>query len=865
MTLSAHAWACAVLQVLGEVPVVEFRILGALNLLGPGGRELTPVLAQPKRVALLAYLAAATPRRPHRRDSLVALFWPELDQEHARAALRQALHGLRHALGDRVLVTRGDEDIGLDEAQIRCDVIDFERAAEAGRLADALELYRGDLLEGFFIRSAPQFEQWLEDERARLKTVALRGATVLAEQCEGRGGLIESAQWARRALRIAPLDEPALRRLMKTLDRLGDRAGALEAYETFAKRLTTELEADPAPETLALAGAVRERVATLSSDAELPPVETAAELLKVAGDSRHRLRWLGPVLAVLSVAVVVAAVGRRARERTPLNPKRVLVVPFANHTGDSTLDPLGNLAADWITHGLALTGVLEIAAPGALVLGGTTSAADRPRRAGHEAADVRTLSLASGSGLAVSGAMYRRDDRIEFDAQITDEGRGRILHSLEPVLGRPEEPRPALTILRERIMAVLAEAVDVRLRDLPVAGQPPRYDAYLAFSTGVEIFYGGRQARAALPYFHGAAALDSTYALPLIWAAWAHSGTALDQCDSTLSIASRLSGMRLTRLERMQIDRVIARCRGDLPTAYALGRALTEAVPRSELMWEQLARDALDANRPREAVTILERLHPDSGALSGRAGYYNWLTNAHHLLGEHDRELEAAQRARRRFPRNLATLRMELLALAALGRGREVTERFDEIKTLPPDPIRLPAPVMREVALDLAAHGDSIAARVALARALAWHASRPRTEQAQEAMRFERAETYYAAGYADSASAIAADLARAHPKNEQYAGLVGVLAAQRGDRSEAARLDRLLVTLERPLGRGQAFYWRACIAALLGERDTAVDLLARALDAGYVYQVRFLDAHVEPSFVALRGYPRFQELLRPKG
>ncbi len=845
--------------------MVEFRILGALNLLGAGGRELTSVLAQPKRVALLAYLAAATPRRPHRRDSLVALFWPELDQEHARAALRQALHGLRHALGDRVLVTRGDEDIGLDEAQIRCDVIDFERAAEAGRLADALELYRGDLLEGFFIRSAPEFEQWLEDERARLKTVALRGATVLAEQCEGRGGLIESAQWARRALRIAPLDEPALRRLMKTLDRLGDRAGALEAYETFAKRLTTELEADPAPETLALAGAVRERVATLSSDPELPPVETAAELLKVAGDSRHRLGWLGAVLAVLSVAVVVAAVGRHARERTPLNPKRVLVVPFANHTGDSALDPLGNLAADWITHGLALTGVLEIAAPGALVLGGTTSAADRPRRAGHEATDVRTLSLASGSGLAVSGAMYRRDHRIEFDAQITDEGRGRILHSLEPVLGRPEEPRPALTILRERIMAVLAEAVDVRLRDLPVAGQPPRYDAYLAFSTGVEIFYGGRQARAALPYFQGAAALDSTYALPLIWAAWAHSGTALDQCDSTLSIASRLRGMRLTRLERMQIDRVMARCRGDLPTAYALGRALTEAVPRSELMQEQLARDALDADRPREAVTILERLHPDSGALSGRAGYYNWLTNAYHLLGEHDRELEAAQRARRRFPRNLATLRMELLALAALGRGREVTERFDEIKTLPPDPIRLPAPVMREVALDLAAHGDSVAARVALARALAWYASRPKTEQAQEAMRFERAETYYAAGYADSARSIAADLARAHPKNEQYAGLVGVLAAQRGDRSEAARLDRLLVTLERPLGRGQALYWRACIAALLGERDTAVDLLARALDAGYVYQVRFLDAHVEPSFVALRGYPRFQELLRPKG
>jgi len=308
--------------------------------------------------------------------------------------------------------------------------------------------------------------------------------------------------------------------------------------------------------------------------------------------------------------------------------------------------------------------------------------------------------------------MYRRDHRIEFAAQITDEASGRILHTLEPVLGDPQEPRPALAILRERIMAALAAAVDSRLGALAsTGGQPPRYDAYLAFSTGVETLYPGRDARAALPYFQRAVALDSTYALPLIWAAWAHSGTALDQCDSTALIARRLASMHLTRLEQMQIDRVMARCRGDLAAAYALGRALTEAVPHSELMWEQFARDALDFDRPREAVTILERLHPDSGALDGRAGYYNWLTNAYHLLGEHDRELEAAQRAQRRFPRNLATLRMELLALAGLGHGREVKERLDEINALPPDPIRLPAPVMREIALDLAAHGDSAAAR----------------------------------------------------------------------------------------------------------------------------------------------------------
>src|SRR5256886_3703568 len=138
------------------------------------------------------------------------------------------------------------------------------------------------------------------------------------------------------------------------------------------------------------------------------------------------------------------------------------------------------------------------------------------------------------------------------------------------------------------------------------------------------------------------------------------------------------------------IDRVMARCRGDLAAAYALGRALTEAVPHSELMWEQFARDALDFDRPREAVTILERLHPDSGALDGRAGYYNWLTNAYHLLGEHDRELEAAQRAQRRFPRNLATLRMELLALAGPRDRRGGEEGLRENNPPPPDPKSTP-------------------------------------------------------------------------------------------------------------------------------------------------------------------------------
>src|SRR2546422_5235740 len=102
--------------------MIEFRLLGALPLTDAEGREVTALPPRPRRLALLASLAAATPRGLHRRDTLLALFWPELDQDHARAALRQALHVLRGALGTDAVVTRGDEEIGLDPSHVWCDI-----------------------------------------------------------------------------------------------------------------------------------------------------------------------------------------------------------------------------------------------------------------------------------------------------------------------------------------------------------------------------------------------------------------------------------------------------------------------------------------------------------------------------------------------------------------------------------------------------------------------------------------------------------------------------------------------------------------------------------------------------------------------
>ena len=240
--------------------MIRLSILGAVDIRGSDDREFRTVLAQPKRLALLAYLAAATPRAFHTRDTLLALLWPDLNEEHARAALRQALYMLRGALGESVLVTCGDGVIGLDHARCWCDVTAFDRAMAVGNRAEALTLYGGELLAGFHVSGALEFERWLDGERARLASCAATAASALADCEERRGDLIGALEWARRLLVLDPDDERGVRRVVSLLDRLGDRMAALRVYREFARRIAADYAMAPAPETEALILAIRSPV-----------------------------------------------------------------------------------------------------------------------------------------------------------------------------------------------------------------------------------------------------------------------------------------------------------------------------------------------------------------------------------------------------------------------------------------------------------------------------------------------------------------------------------------------------------------------------------------------------------------------------
>jgi len=300
--------------------MIELSMLGRLSLTGADGREVRGLLGQPRRLALLAYLAAASPQGFHRRDTLLALFWPELDQEHARAALRQALHVVRDALGGDAVTSRGDEEIGLDFAQVSCDVAAFESALRNGQLEEALDLYRGALLKGFFISDAPEFERWLETERARLQQAAAGAARALAERYESVNDLTTAVRWTRRSIELAPSDEGLVRRLIALLDRQGDRAGALEAYEVFVRRVAAEYEAEPAAETRALVAAVRARVRAEPAAAP-PEVDSRPHQRPPSKRRPGRLAMRVGLSAAAALALLVgfSVAGQRGRlhPRTP--------------------------------------------------------------------------------------------------------------------------------------------------------------------------------------------------------------------------------------------------------------------------------------------------------------------------------------------------------------------------------------------------------------------------------------------------------------------------------------------------------------------------------------------------------------------
>jgi DNA-binding SARP family transcriptional activator/CheY-like chemotaxis protein len=225
------------------------EVLGRFQGRLSSGRPLQ--VRSAKAQALLAFLACS-PERVAERQTLSSLLWGRTSGTQAKHSLRQALLGLRAALGADAAWLAGDvRGVSLDDARWSSDVWDFERLArrnDVTGLRRATALYRGDLLEGF----GPQNEaidRWLLAERERLHELAVGCHARLLRLLELQGQIDEAIAVAMRLLALEPLDAEARRALMRLYESQGRLGTAVRHYENHLRLLDAELRVRPDAET----------------------------------------------------------------------------------------------------------------------------------------------------------------------------------------------------------------------------------------------------------------------------------------------------------------------------------------------------------------------------------------------------------------------------------------------------------------------------------------------------------------------------------------------------------------------------------------------------------------------------------------
>ena len=221
--------------------MLELRLLGHPQI-QQNGTELTN-LKKGKPLALFAYLAVT--KRAHSRSVLAGLLWGDMSESTARKNLTKALGVLRPHLEEYLTIT--PQTIAFDgDSDYWLDVEDFEAKIDDGaipHLQEAVQLYEEDFLAGFYVRSAPEFEEWVSAQQSHLQEACLQALQTLVAHFfeQGQTNWKQAIDYASRLLQLEPWHEGTHRQLMRLLALSGQRGAALAQYETCRTVLAEEL------------------------------------------------------------------------------------------------------------------------------------------------------------------------------------------------------------------------------------------------------------------------------------------------------------------------------------------------------------------------------------------------------------------------------------------------------------------------------------------------------------------------------------------------------------------------------------------------------------------------------------------------
>ena len=571
------------------------------------------------------------------------------------------------------------------------------------------------------------------------------------------------------------------------------------------------------------------------------------------------------IVGAAGVLVIAGALAVYFKSLGPhYDPKRIIIANFEDQTGDKSHEVLGRIVADWITQGVSRAGIADVVdVPPGKSAPGTPEENERLRAAAREAE----------AGTLVSGAYFLQGKSLSFHARVSDMSNGKLIKALDPVSASVEEPMKAIEFMRQKILGALAEMSDFRERPvLDFLGQPPTYEAYKEYAAGQEAFFRGDFSRA-IEFWLRAAALDPNFKRPVLKAALIYFNLRPYAAGEKLVEEVEKTKEALSPSDLLEFYYLKACYQGDLAGRLRITREMASRLKGISIyQWGLLA---VINNRPREAVKALSMVDPEGIWMKDWPQYWSILTFAYHMLGRHRTELKQARRGRRQFPESMIILICELRALSTLGRIEEIERLLDQSLNVNlkspwfPDPTYNHARVLNEVSPALRVHGFRQGSLRIADRAVRWMQERPDEEKTRKDYRDILGQTYYCSEKWPESRVIYEGLSKEDPENPSYLRMLGALAARRGDREEALRISKKLDEIKRPFLWGSTSYYRACIASLLGEKETAVRLLREAISQGAspdrLHIISETRAYEDMDLEPLRDYPPFKELIRPKG
>ena len=648
--------------------------------------EARPLPVQPKRLALLAYLAASGPGIFHRRDELLALLWPELGTEEARRALRQALHYLRRQVGETCILTRSDDQVALAPGGIESDLADLQRFVAEERDAEALVLFRGPFLDAVHVpETSEEFEEWILRTRTRLTELAARAAWRLSEKLESSGELESAAQAARRAHELSPRDEAGLRRLLGVLVRMGDHTGALDAYEKFALHMPQHYRGSLSPETEALVRKIR------SGPGEAAPVGARIrESGAVAGSepaSRVSLppdrppqpgRFRRPTFilgfaGILAFGIVVSTLlmtrGGSGDDRAPT----LAVGWFENEAGDSMA---GTVA---VLRGMLATDLARVEQL-AVVSDGRLLEILAQRQVEETRSSVTEAARRSGATELLEGTLYRAGKALRLDVRRVDLARGMVRDVYSA-----EESDPFALI--GEVTTQVARSLALAPPATPLAGTGTgSVPARTLYEQGLRTFYRG-DGPGGHNLFLAALAEDSTFAMAAYYAARSLQPGFPDSTRALAERAYRLAGRAPTR------DRLVIRLvRTDqYAPRVAIVESLVARFPGEPDAWRELAGVRLEAGEFLAAIPFARRvILMDSSNLQATGVHcracdaYGQLAEAYLSVDSSAAEERVAREFVARFPSSATPWYTLYGALARQGRGVEALAALRRSAALSP-------------------------------------------------------------------------------------------------------------------------------------------------------------------------------------